>query len=742
MPDNVPQNLKTVEELDREWLENVYRGDKEKDLTPRAVLAGMVFGGLMSLSNLYVGLKSGWGLGVDIAAVIVIFAVFKALHGLGLVQREFGMMENTIMMTVAVAASWISSAGLVSAVPALTMLTGYQFVWWQLMLFIGIILYMGLFVAIPLKRQMIQIDSLRFPANIPTGVTLKAMYSQGGQAMKKAKALGIAGVLGMAMAALRDGLGWVPSQVPFFGLSIGRIHMSKLTLTLEPSLIFIGIGALFGMKVGLSMLLGLVLDYGVLAPHLIEAKIIRHPAPQLRAVAAPQWPLAVQKGQALTVVLEEAAAPELASGATTNVLRYTWTQPAAYASLADLQRDLSAPTLKDGTTNPFCEFLSVSNVLSKALGTNVLFLEAPLATKWEAKLSIPAEQPANLVAALGFKPGAQSLQAIGGFRNIVAWSLWPGATVLVVGGLLALAFQWRTLARTFADIFTSFGNNQNRPRGALDHLEIPMAWFLFGFAATGAIGVALLSWIFSIHWYMGVLAVVMTFFLAAVAARAGAEIGINPIGALGKVTQLTYGVIAPGNITANLMTAGITAGAAASCSDTVGNLKVGHMVGANPRRQFIGQLFGVLAGALMAVPVYFILVPDANALGGEKFPAPSALVWMGVAKVLSQGLSTLPRSAVIAMIIAFVAGVAIVITDRVFPRARPYTPSPAALGIALTIPAYTSFAMFLGAFIVWILEKKVPNWNDTYTIPVASGCIAGESIMGVILAALMAFGIM
>ena len=125
MANDTPENLKTVEDRDREWLQSVYRGDKEKDLTPRAVLAGMVFGGLMSLSNLYVGLKSGWGLGVDIAAVIVIFAVFKALRGIGLAKQEFGMMENTIMMTVAVAASWISSAGLVSAVPALTMLTGY-----------------------------------------------------------------------------------------------------------------------------------------------------------------------------------------------------------------------------------------------------------------------------------------------------------------------------------------------------------------------------------------------------------------------------------------------------------------------------------------------------------------------------------------------------------------------------------------------------------------------------------------
>ena len=87
---------------------------------------------------------------------------------------------------------------------------------------------------------------------------------------------------------------------------------------------------------------------------------------------------------------------------------------------------------------------------------------------------------------------------------------------------------------------------------------------------------------------------------------------------------------------------------------------------------------------------------------------------------------------------AFVVGVIIVVVDRVFPKAKPYTPSPAALGIAMTIPAYTSFAMFLGALIAWILEKKAAKWNDMYTIPIASGCIAGESIMGVILAVLEA----
>jgi uncharacterized oligopeptide transporter (OPT) family protein len=241
---------------------------------------------------------------------------------------------------------------------------------------------------------------------------------------------------------------------------------------------------------------------------------------------------------------------------------------------------------------------------------------------------------------------------------------------------------------------------------------------------------------------MGLIAVVLTFFLAAVTARAGAEIGINPIGPMGKVTQLTFGVIARGNVPTNLMTANVTAGAACSCADTVGNLKVGHMIGANPRRQFIAQLFGVLAGVLLAVPAYlFVLVRDPNVLGGEQYPAPSALVWKGVAELLSKGISTLHHTAVIAVVVAFVSAVIIVIVDRLFPKLKPYTPSPAALGMSMTMNGYNVFAVFLGALIAWILEKKAPKWSEMYTIPVASGFIAGESLMAVVLAALTAFNV-
>ena len=244
-----------------------------------------------------------------------------------------------------------------------------------------------------------------------------------------------------------------------------------------------------------------------------------------------------------------------------------------------------------------------------------------------------------------------------------------------------------------------------------------MTWFVFGFTFTGILAAGLLHWLFSIPLWMGAVAVLLTFFLAAVAARAGAETGINPIGALGKVTQLTYGAMAPGNIPANLMTAGVTAGAACSCSDTVGNLKVGHMVGANRGGSSSPSSSASWRARCWPYRRTSSLCPTSAYWEENKFPAPSALMWKAVAEVLSKGLRTLPPSAVWAMGVAFVVGVVIVVVDNVFPKAKPYTPSPAALGIAMTVPAYQRVAMFLGALIAWGLEKKAAKWHDMYTIP-------------------------
>ena len=76
----------SLEQKDRWWLENVFRGDMPQ-LTLRSALTGMVLGAILSLTNLYVGAKTGWTLGVGITSVILAFAMFKVLLAAGPGQR-------------------------------------------------------------------------------------------------------------------------------------------------------------------------------------------------------------------------------------------------------------------------------------------------------------------------------------------------------------------------------------------------------------------------------------------------------------------------------------------------------------------------------------------------------------------------------------------------------------------------------------------------------------------------------
>ena len=88
----------------------------------------------------------------------------------------------------------------------------------------------------------------------------------------------------------------------------------------------------------------------------------------------------------------------------------------------------------------------------------------------------------------------------------------------------------------------------------------------------------------------------LSFALALVACRVTGETDTTPVGAMGKIMQLTFGVLAPGNMNVNLMSANITAGAAGASADLLTDLKSGYLLGAHPRKQFIAQFCGIFIG--------------------------------------------------------------------------------------------------------------------------------------------------
>ena len=208
---------------------------------------------------------------------------------------------------------------------------------------------------------------------------------------------------------------------------------------------------------------------------------------------------------------------------------------------------------------------------------------------------------------------------------------------------------------------------------------------------------------------------------------------------MGKVTQLVYGVLIPQNATANLMTASITANAAASSADLLTDLKSGYLLGAHPRRQFLAQAIGVVAGTIATVIGFHLLVPDASVLTGEgsaapTFAAPSAQTWLAVAQLFQHGIGSLHAMARHGMIWGLLVGAVLSALEIVLPRHRRWIPSPIGLGLGFILPFFNPFSMLLGAIAAWLWARRSHAQAERYVVPVSSGIIAGESIVSVAIA--------
>ena len=184
--------------------------------------------------------------------------------------------------------------------------------------------------------------------------------------------------------------------------------------------------------------------------------------------------------------------------------------------------------------------------------------------------------------------------------------------------MLSFLLQWRAIVRAVQDLGLIFKRGQTRD--AMQAIEAPMSWFFAGqiFSLAGLAVLAHLS--FAMPWWQSTVAVLLTFFLALVACRVTGETDTTPIGAMGKVTQLTFGALSPGNMNVNLMAANITAGAAAASADLLTDLKSGYLLGANPRKQFLAQFAGIFVGTVVTVCAFSVMVPDASVLGGKLSP--------------------------------------------------------------------------------------------------------------------------
>ena len=190
-------------------------------------------------------------------------------------------------------------------------------------------------------------------------------------------------------------------------------------------------------------------------------------------------------------------------------------------------------------------------------------------------------------------------------------------------------------------------------------------------------------------------------------------------------------MIAPGNIAANMVASGTTGTIAVESEAIMQDYKAGYMIGSTPKYMTIMQLVGTPIGAATVSWMYPLLRDTYGIVGDNAgLSSPISRKWAGFAEILSQGVSALPRGAVTALIIASILGVVLAVLES---RKVRWVPSATAMGIAMVVPASVIFVMFLGGLVEMTWRKTSPSTSEQYAIPLASGLIAGEAIIAVII---------
>jgi len=641
------------EQKDRWWLEKVFRGDMPQ-LTLRSAVTGFVLGGLLSVTNLYVGAKTGWTLGVGLTSVILAFAVYRVLARLG--ARDMTILENNCVQSIATAAGYMTMP-LTSGLAAYMWATNRVLPWWQIMCFTIVLSLLGVLVAFPMKRRFINDEQHPFPEGRACGVVLDALYERSAAAagLFKAKALTVAALMAGAIGLVSGenymrliqekwlGLqsSWhLPTRLDGWyyvlverGLAplpkLAGVDIRQLALTPTLDLAMVGAGGLMGIRTAASLLLGAALNFVVVVPAMISLGEIQ---PRAGAVA-------------------------------------------------------------EGTA---------------------LFGRAHL---------------------------------------LNTWSLWWGLAMMVVAALVGLFAR----PAVFVEAYRSLTGRRPAAGAADDvlrsiELPLPVSWI--GVPIVGALGVWMTHAWFGVPWLLGAASIPLILLLALIAASSTALTAITPSGSLSKIPQFIFGAIEPRTPAPNLMTAVMCSEVASNASNLLMDIKPGYMLGAKPRQQAIGHVVGIVAGALAATPLFFLLFgltrfdPGAghsvmDTMVTDKFAFPGALQWKGVSDLVTavfggEGADSLLTTSIVWSM--GIAGFAALVMEALRIRTHNRFPlSPLAIGLGVVVPPDSTFMMFVGAAFFALAERRfgaVPGstghrlWVDARE-PICAGLIAGAALVGI-----------
>ncbi len=310
-----------------------------------------------------------------------------------------------------------------------------------------------------------------------------------------------------------------------------------------------------------------------------------------------------------------------------------------------------------------------------------------------------------------------------------------GAGAVAAGGIMNLIKSLPLIVKTFRDAVKGIGvkageiNRQNK--------DISMKVVIGSIVVLAILMVVIPA--IPLNPIGAIIVIIFGFFFATVSSRMVGLIGSsnNPVSGMTIATLLlaTSVLKATGNIGTQGMIAAIAIGSiicisTAIAGDTSQDLKTGYIVGATPYRQQIGELIGVFASAVAVGGVLYLL-NSAWGYGGKELPAPQATLMKLVVEGVMNG--NLPWALVFAGV--FIAIVVEILGIPVL-----------AFAVGLYLPIYLSIPMMVGGLVRLYFDKKKMDEAERKDkvengLLYSSGLIAGEGIIGILLAFLAVFNV-
>ncbi|MGN0096857.1 MAG: OPT family oligopeptide transporter [Corynebacterium sp.] len=229
-----------------------------RELTVRAVILGGLITLVFTAANVYLGLKVGLTFATSIPAAVISMAVLRRL-------QNHSITENNIVQTIASAAGTLSA--IIFVLPGLIMIgwwTGFPYWTTMLVCLIGGIL--GVLYSIPLRRALVTGSDLPFPEGVAAAEVLKVGEDDSSDPDNRSNRDGLRAIVvgGLASAgmSLLSALKVTAAELS----ATFRVGAGGTMVGSSLSLALIGVGHLVGPTVGIAMIVGLLISFGVLLP--------------------------------------------------------------------------------------------------------------------------------------------------------------------------------------------------------------------------------------------------------------------------------------------------------------------------------------------------------------------------------------------------------------------------------------------------------------------------------------------